>query len=551
MISQVYRHCIVLFLTIHTNLLCYANTSNPVAILKNGKTTSTSSFYYDSHSNTVFMEKINVQEFSGSYLDFQGASLENVALINPTMEKIQHLNIESLGIYNLATGVGGGTRFVVINEKGNVTTASTVRWDSASHELQLTALSSFSRRPLEVRSNIDMKSNFIQNAKLAPNTLLSDLRFINGTIENSSIQNSVANNLTIHGMTVHGIKLHGISGDGVGSVLGVGELGQVQVFGKIKYLNDSISINEKMNVLDNIDFNRNDLVNVNIVSGNINGTNIIVNVDRVNAREISLTNTDKHKSLESNNCSLSGHLAIVTKEGGVIRRGPFSLTSDGALNDVRIAGTLTLGDDQDPEHPKGVIQNAILVKGEIVNASSLGVIGKASFENEVNIGGELFVGEGVIVNGPVLGAGPYIDASDSRFKTNVNQLSGKLMLNKLQQIRGVSYKFLLSQDSHLFLRNRDTSEQEDESSSMKGNHDKSEQLGFIAQEVEKIFPELVHTNKDGYKGIQYSRFIPVLVESINQMNEDVKKLIDEIHTLRRENDELRQSFKTHTNLYTY
>ena len=46
----------------------------------------------------------------------------------------------------------------------------------------------------------------------------------------------------------------------------------------------------------------------------------------------------------------------------------------------------------------------------------------------------------------------------------------------------------------------------------------TKQLGFIAQEIEKIYPEVVMTDKDGYKSVDYSRLTPVLVEAIKELN---------------------------------
>ena len=51
------------------------------------------------------------------------------------------------------------------------------------------------------------------------------------------------------------------------------------------------------------------------------------------------------------------------------------------------------------------------------------------------------------------------------------------------------------------------------------------QIGFIAQEIEKVFPELVVTGKNGYKGVDYSKITPVLLEAIK----DQQKQIDELN----------------------
>jgi hypothetical protein len=58
------------------------------------------------------------------------------------------------------------------------------------------------------------------------------------------------------------------------------------------------------------------------------------------------------------------------------------------------------------------------------------------------------------------------------------------------------------------------------------------QIGFIAQEVEKILPELVTTDRDGYKSVAYANIVPVLVEA-------VKTLKQENDAVKRENAELK------------
>ena len=41
-------------------------------------------------------------------------------------------------------------------------------------------------------------------------------------------------------------------------------------------------------------------------------------------------------------------------------------------------------------------------------------------------------------------------------------------------------------------------------------------IGLVAQEVEKVFPELVAENEQGYKGIAYSKLTAVLIEAIKE-----------------------------------
>jgi hypothetical protein len=55
-----------------------------------------------------------------------------------------------------------------------------------------------------------------------------------------------------------------------------------------------------------------------------------------------------------------------------------------------------------------------------------------------------------------------------------------------------------------------------------GSADK--QYGFVAQDVEKVFPELVSTGPDDKKKLSYSSFIPVNTAAINELNQQVDKI---------------------------
>ena len=60
--------------------------------------------------------------------------------------------------------------------------------------------------------------------------------------------------------------------------------------------------------------------------------------------------------------------------------------------------------------------------------------------------------------------------------------------------------------------------------------DASKQIGVIAQDVEKVFPELVGEN-EGYKTTNYIGLIPVLIEALKeqqQMIDDLKTQIEQI-----------------------
>ena len=122
----------------------------------------------------------------------------------------------------------------------------------------------------------------------------------------------------------------------------------------------------------------------------------------------------------------------------------------------------------------------------------------------------------------------FFRTSDQRYKTNVVTLDNAL--NKVLSMRGVSYDWDKAKwPTKAFTEGR--------------------QIGFIAQELEKILPELVSTDKEGYKSVAYQNVVPVLVEAVKTLKtqlDDNQKQIDELKKqnatladLKGENDKLK------------
>ena len=44
-------------------------------------------------------------------------------------------------------------------------------------------------------------------------------------------------------------------------------------------------------------------------------------------------------------------------------------------------------------------------------------------------------------------------------------------------------------------------------------------VGIIAQEIEKVCPEIVATREDGNKAVKYEKLVPLLIESIKELSE--------------------------------
>lgn len=116
-------------------------------------------------------------------------------------------------------------------------------------------------------------------------------------------------------------------------------------------------------------------------------------------------------------------------------------------------------------------------------------------------------------------------SSDSRFKENIKPLGKKLTV--LKQLNGISYN-LKHQKSVPVEGKGDLTEKEQNDLTMFNNLDYAERtrLGFVAQEVQQLFPELVQQDTDGYLYIDYVGLIPVLVESVKEQQEQIDELLE-------------------------
>ena len=58
------------------------------------------------------------------------------------------------------------------------------------------------------------------------------------------------------------------------------------------------------------------------------------------------------------------------------------------------------------------------------------------------------------------------------------------------------------------------------------------QIGVIAQDVEKVYPEIVYTGKDGYKSVDYTKLTAVLIEAVKEQQQIIQNQNQEIESLK-------------------
>ena len=59
--------------------------------------------------------------------------------------------------------------------------------------------------------------------------------------------------------------------------------------------------------------------------------------------------------------------------------------------------------------------------------------------------------------------------------------------------------------------------------------------GFIAQELETVYPELVSNTELGFKSVNYIEMIPILLSQMKNMQMEIDKLKEEITKMKNEN----------------
>lgn len=114
-----------------------------------------------------------------------------------------------------------------------------------------------------------------------------------------------------------------------------------------------------------------------------------------------------------------------------------------------------------------------------------------------------------------LQAPSYLTLSDARFKSNISSMDGAYSL--LSNINPVSYNLTNFPCGESLANVNDISDI-DESVDDGRLH-----YGFIAQEVREIFPNLVVEDEDGLLSIDYTGFIPLLVDAYKQLSEKVQE----------------------------
>ena len=146
----------------------------------------------------------------------------------------------------------------------------------------------------------------------------------------------------------------------------------------------------------------------------------------------------------------------------------------------------------------GVIETADIANGAITLAKLEGTVASSITSSSLPLTGGTMAGDIAMGGNDISGAGTitavdFNTTSDITLKNNIQPVSNPL--EKINQLSGYTFNW---------------------------NHNDKPAVGVMAQEVEKVFPEMVTTGTDGYKRVNYDSLVPVLIEAIKELSSKIK-----------------------------
>ena len=180
---------------------------------------------------------------------------------------------------------------------------------------------------------------------------------------------------------------------------------------------------------------------------------------------------------------------------------PFRISAGGApSNSLTIAGDGDIGIGTNSPAAMFHIENTSGQDTDdfvVTSAGKVG-IGTTSPSSALDVVG------GMIVTGSV------VQGSDITWKKNVRTIDDAL--DKVMHLRGVKFDWRRDKFEHL-------------------RFSAGTQVGFIAQEVERIIPEVVHTDTEGHKSVAYANITALLIEAVKEQQVEITLLRAQIESL--------------------
>jgi hypothetical protein len=182
------------------------------------------------------------------------------------------------------------------------------------------------------------------------------------------------------------------------------------------------------------------------------------------------------------------------------------LNLTGAIKNADIAADAAIADTK-----LGTIQTA----GKVANSATTAVSANTASAIVARDGSGGFNAGNVQLTGVGIGTAPVNNevratgeitayySSDAALKNNVTPLVAALA--RVKEIRGVSFDW---SDKYIAARGGED-----------GYFVRKQDVGVIAQEVQKVLPHAVASREDGYLAVRYEKIIPLLIEAIKELSD--------------------------------
>ena len=199
---------------------------------------------------------------------------------------------------------------------------------------------------------------------------------------------------------------------------------------------------------------------------------------------------------------VSGDLVVTGSINGTINATNGVVSGSSQVNFTQLSGIsngIVSGSSQTIANlPAGTVSGSIQVLGSSTIMS--GSTNNYQF-NSIGVGSTTAASG---VNGEIRAQGDITAyySSDERLKENIQPIVDAL--SKVESISGNTYDW----------------KEGFETIHSHTGHD----IGVIAQEIEKVLPEVVTDRETGYKAVQYEKIVPLLIEAIKELSAKVKEL---------------------------
>jgi len=174
--------------------------------------------------------------------------------------------------------------------------------------------------------------------------------------------------------------------------------------------------------------------------------------------------------------------------------------SNAAINDITLSGdATTIGSNFTLANTTGDLTITNNANGkDVIFQSDNGSGGTTAYITLDGSEGTVEIAKATNVDGTLTSTGDVVAfySSDKRLKDNIEPIEDPL--EKMDKIGG--YTFIWN----------------DKQSTYEG-HD----IGVIAQEIQEVLPELVTERDNGYLAVKYEKIVPLLIESIKELKQEV------------------------------